>query len=36
MNDVELKRINEEVLEAMKNSEENLRKSTPLEEEPKL
>ena len=35
MNDVELKRIIEEVLEAMKNSEENLRKSTPLEEVPK-
>jgi len=35
MNDVELKRIIEEVLEAMKKSEENLRKSTPLEEEPK-
>ena len=35
MNDIELKRIIEEVLETMKKSEENLRKSTPLEEGPK-
>lgn len=35
MNDDQLKRIVEEVLETMKKSEENLRKSTPLEEGPK-
>ena len=35
MNDDQLKRIVAKVLETMKKSEENLRKSTPLEEEPK-